>query len=136
MPEVPDYFIEVTGFDPLVFIREVYNLSKPLGMGYLHYRPGDCPEMLPESIWNQRQHFDYDGIHPVVHLDYVYGRCCKMPIYKLAKEERYFVRKQWMDHSPEDYKELFRRCDLDPELIEDYPFHEIDDEVARKAGFI
>lgn len=82
-------------------IRFTYLISKPVGMGFLHYTPGDIPEETLNSILHDR-----GGIH----MDYVHGRQCKMSV--LQEDGKYFIRKKWPDHDDEDMNKLLTLLEL------------------------
>ncbi len=42
--------IEITGVDLRKFIQEVYALSRPQGLGILHYQEGDLSDDEAKSI--------------------------------------------------------------------------------------
>jgi hypothetical protein len=82
-------------------VREVYNLSAPAGMGMLHYQPGPLPEnIVQEIVENPR------GIH----MDYVFGRQCKMSVYK--EGDQHYIFKRWHDHSESQPTQLLTALDL------------------------
>jgi len=102
--------LEITGVNLVKFVQEVYNLSEPVGMGFLHFKP----EPLPENEASKLIRSD-TGI--AVTMDYVHGRCCKMHVYR-AMGGRLFVDDRWYDHGEWAQEELFNRCGITPVFIE------------------
>ena len=84
--------IDVTGVDLVKFVQEVYNLSKPQGMGLIHFTPeplsdSDAAQVIEQSTNN-------DSIE--LSLDYVKGRACKMVIFKDG--DKRYIQDTWFDH--------------------------------------
>lgn len=90
------------------FVRKVYELSVPVGMGFMHYK--DEPLSDTEVI---------DIIQPgktiIVNMDYVNGRCCKMRVIK--KDGKLYTNDTWYDHTRSELKELLAHVGV--ELPED-----------------
>lgn len=98
--------INITGVDLKQFVAEVYNLSKPQGLGYIHYKKGPLDNETIEKIIDSPHYVDC-----IINMDYVHGRACKINVYE--KDDQWFIDNQWFDHTPEDLKELLRRCGID-----------------------
>jgi hypothetical protein len=93
---LPEEAIEVRQEDLVKLVQEAYALSRPQGMGHVHYRSGglDTPEamkivgvgrhddLFPEDVdrINKTCHGVYDI--PVLSLDYVHGRAVKLTVWK------------------------------------------------------
>ena len=69
--------IEVTGVDLSLFIRTVYALSRPKGMGFLHFQEGDIDQATLDALLNN----NYP--HIALAMDYVHGRACKLDLQQL-----------------------------------------------------
>lgn len=83
-------------------VRAAYDLSKPQGMGIIHYRSGGLTDDEVDIILsNQRNNI-------VASMDYINGRSCKFTIFK--KDDKRYIRDRWYDHTEEDLAELLRRC--------------------------
>lgn len=103
-----DSYINVTNVDLRKFVKEVYNLSRPQGMGFLHFKEGDISEEIVTQILSR------GNSHTPVSMDYVSGRACKMNVFK--RPDGLFIRPEWYDHHIEDLKELLKRCNVEHEL--------------------
>ena len=71
--------IDITGIDLIKFVKEVYRLSIPAGLGRLHFKEGGLTDEEAEEIlgvWKDDKQFALD-------MDYVRGRACKMTIFLL-----------------------------------------------------
>ena len=91
--------IDVTGIDLVAFAKKVYDLSSPLGLGFLHYTPE------PLSDEDAKKCIIKKG-NVILSMDYVNGRACKMNILKERDTGKWIIRDEWYDHSEEQYKEL------------------------------
>lgn len=78
-------------------VKKAYELSKPIGMGFMHFREGGLSD---EEVKNL---IDWDDKTPV-RMDYVLGRCCKFNIYK--KGDKFEMRDTWYDHSDSDQDQM------------------------------
>lgn len=102
--------IEITGVDMVKFIKKVYELSRPLGMGFLHFTPEPLTDKEAKELILKKS----DKLK--CSLDYVRGRSCKMSVFKevegnfLNKKERLFVKEPWFDHTDSQLKELLEHC--------------------------
>lgn len=97
--------IDVTGIDLIQFIKEVYKLSVPAGLGYLHFRKGEltneeAKEIL--AIWKNDEQFALD-------IDYLKGRACKITIFRKDRRgEKIFIYSPWYDHTDIQLKKLLK----------------------------
>ena len=98
--------IEVTGVDLSLFIRTVYALSRPQGMGFLNFQEGDIDQATLDALLNN----NYPNI--ALAMDYVHGRACKMVVFK-EPDGTLWINKTWYDHSDEQLKSLLVACGLD-----------------------
>lgn len=65
--------IDITGLDKADVLAALYNASRPLGLGFLHYTPGDMPhEQAVALIGERAPHGSY--------FDYVQGRVIKVKL--------------------------------------------------------
>jgi len=95
-----DNLIDITDVDLVEVVKAVYDLSKPRGLGFLHFDP------TPLSDEEAKRHINMNSRYPI-DMDYVRGRACKF--YVIRKDDRLFIRKSWECHTLEDTKELLRR---------------------------
>lgn len=103
--------VDVTGVDLVKFVKEVYKLSGPQGLGFLHHEEGELTDDEVEDIlktWEKDKQFRLS-------LDYVKGRACKMTIFR--KEDKLYIRVPWYDHTDQQLRELLLRTQS-----EDTPF--------------
>lgn len=94
--------VDFTGINPVKFIKEVYNLSIPQGLGFLHFEAGglttkEAKELL--KSW-EKDKMIYLG------MDYVKGRACKMIVFR--KEDKLFFRVPWYDHTDVQTEKLLK----------------------------
>lgn len=95
-------YIEITGVDLELFVKEAYDLSRPQGMGFLHYTPGPLPQDIVEDLLSMK----WSG-HVKIDIDYVLGRAVKMAVWE--EDDRMFIRSDWFDHSEYALRELLHR---------------------------
>lgn len=82
--------IDITNVNMTKFIQAVYDLSEPVGMGFLHYTPAPLTEQEANDL------FIYDG-NIALNMDYVRGRQCKMIVHRDGN--KLGIRDTWPDHS-------------------------------------
>ena len=82
--------INITDADLTELVKAAYNLSSPVGMGFLHYQEGELSDDEANAL------IDNDSNIPVS-LDYVKGRACKLSVF--ADEGNLYIRDNWFDHS-------------------------------------
>jgi len=97
--------IKVTGADPVELVKAAYDLSKPQGMGFMHYQEGSLTNEEAKSLVNEND----DRL--VVSLDYVKGRSCKFNVFKQGND--LFIREDWYDHSPTQLNTLLERVGVE-----------------------
>lgn len=109
-------YLEITGVDLRKFIKEVYNLSSPLGMGILQFREGELDEPTVDQI------LAWTG-YPFIRLemDYVHGRSCKMGVWQRGGRKRLFIDGDWYDHNDEQLAELLKRCGIERKEVAELP---------------
>ena len=85
--------IDITGIDLIQFVKEVYKLSIPAGLGRLHFKEGGLTDEEAEeilSVWESDPKFCLD-------MDYVKGRACKMTVFR--NKDKLYTRSPWFDHT-------------------------------------
>ena len=112
--------IEITGVDMPKFVKKVYDLSTPQGLGMLHYTPEPLSDEIAEKIAKDGDHSDMgfpshktEGV--ALRMDYVQGRACKMTV--LRKDNKLYIPNTWYDHTDAQLKELLEHCDLPTDNI-------------------
>lgn len=112
--EDEDYdLIDLTGFDLRTLARKVYELSRPQGLGILHYQEGSLPDEELEEVIDVSERSRL-----ALTMDYVLGRACKFHV-QLAGDSGYlllpdgvthWIRTDWYDHFRPDLEELLSAC--------------------------
>lgn len=95
---------KVEELDLVKFVQDVYSLSSPQGMGFLHFQDDDltikeAKEIVAGFAGNK---------HHALNLDYVHGRACKMTVF-LSEDGGYELPDSWFDHTEAQYDELLKR---------------------------
>lgn len=98
--------IDITGVDLRKFVQEVYALSVPVGLGFLHARGGGLSDEDADEIIERGK-----GGSIVVRMDYVYGRQCKMTVF-LSAAGKLTIDDNWFDHTEAQLTELLKRCGI------------------------
>ncbi len=94
--------IDVTDVDMVKFVQKVYELSRPQGLGMMHFQPGGLSDEEAKSLIQS---------NGTVDMDYVKGRACKM--YVSPKDGRLVImRDNWYDHTDEQLAELLEHIGL------------------------
>ena len=88
-------------FDLIKFIKTVYDLSMPQGMGFLHF----IPKPLTDDEANNCIKDVKDQSDIAVNMDYVIGRSCKMVVF-LEDNKDLVIRIPWYDHTDMQLKKL------------------------------
>ena len=96
--------IEVTGVDLKELVKAAYDLSKPQGLGFLHFEEGGLSDEEAEKYITDHPRF-------AVMMDYVKGRACKLDVFK-DSEGRLFIQGSWFDHSEAQLAELLKRIGI------------------------
>lgn len=89
--------IDITGVNLADFAKKVYELSRPQGMGFLHYQPKPLTDDEANNLVKE------DGRWPL-DMDYVNGRACKMTVFRDG--DKLHIHDNWYDHSSEQLNEL------------------------------
>lgn len=119
--------IEVTGVDLAHLVRAAYSPSRPQGLGYIHYQPGDLDD---ETV---RRIIEGAHDHVAVRMDYVNGRSCKFSVFR--EGERLFIHNSWYDHSDAALAKLLESVGLSADLIKKARTEKTEhDEACAKAA--
>jgi hypothetical protein len=95
-----DGMIDVTDVPMPVLVREAYRLSKPQGLGMMHFKPGDIDAVTVAQIVARD-----DGKNQVaISMDYVHSRAVKLTVFR--ENGRLWIRDEWFDHSSDDLSDL------------------------------
>ncbi len=95
--ESPESRLEQT----IEIIKAVYDLSRPQGLGFLHYSPEPLTDEQALACIPKPE-------MPQLHLDYIRGRACKF-VLLTDPDGRYFDATYWLDHTDEDLAGLIER---------------------------
>jgi hypothetical protein len=57
--EVRDTEIDISGFDKAEVLAALYNASRPLGLGMLHYEPAPMTTAEAQKLLDEYTYFDY-----------------------------------------------------------------------------
>lgn len=95
--------IDITGIDLKEFVKEVYALSKPQGMGILHYQEGELSDTDAQEIIEKFKNSERIAIS----MDYVRGRACKMTVWK--ENGKLLIVDNWYDHSDLQFEALLKK---------------------------
>jgi hypothetical protein len=90
--------IDITNVDLIKFVKRVYELSLPQGLGFLHYKTGGLTDEEAKS-------FIIPSPNSIaINMDYVKGRACKMVVWR--EGTTLYIRNSWYDHMDEQLREL------------------------------
>ena len=95
--------IDVTNVDLVKMIKKVYDLSRPQGLGFIHFTP------VPLSDEEASSYVQKDG---TVDMDYVKGRACKFNVFKDRDNGSLYIHSPWYDHTDAQLKELLNSLDI------------------------
>ncbi len=99
------HMVEITGVDMIAFVKKVYDLSDPQGMGFIHYEGGELPDEIAQEI------IDSGHSHIALRMDYVKGRSCKMTVFR-EDDGTLWINKDWYDHCEPQMEELLSSCGI------------------------
>jgi len=115
--------IKINDLDISKFLRNVYEMSVPMGMGFLHYQPGNASDEMVESMKKEfderlqkaKQEHQKNGktYRAFFGLDYVQGRQCKMQFFLDGDGESVVIYDRWMDHSDDQLAGLLQASKLE-----------------------
>ena len=96
--------IEVTNTNLRLLVQTAYDLSKPQGMGHLHYQPGPLSDEDADMLLECKgTSIGTPSYNVVVSMDYVRGRSVKMSVFKVGEHpNKLFIRDIWFDHTEEE----------------------------------
>lgn len=100
-----DGMIEVTGVDLRELVKGAYALSRPVGIGFLHYKDGELDDATVDEIVRS------EG-RSAVSMDYVYGRQCKFHVTR-DEDGRLWTNSSWYDHTSSDLRALLKRVGIE-----------------------
>jgi hypothetical protein len=95
--------IDVTGIDLVKFAQDVYDLSSPQGLGFIHATPAPLADDEARAIVERER----PGGFIALSMDYVRGRACKMSVHR--EGEKLTIPDRWFDHSDDQLDELLAR---------------------------
>ena len=105
--------IDITGIDLKKFVKKVYELSVPIGLGFIRARDGELSDEDAEKIIKGVE-FDYPASKTndstPIRMDYVHGRCCKMIVFQ--KDGKLYINNNWNDHSKGQLKKLLKHVGI------------------------
>lgn len=84
------------------FVKKAFEISRPQGMGILHFSPNDTlsDEMIQSNLTNNEVALSFD---------YLAGRAMKFRLFK--EKGLYYFCERWFDHTEEDVLELLSVLD-------------------------
>lgn len=94
--------INITGINLIEFVKGVYRLSVPAGLGWLHFTKGELTDEEAKeilNIWKKDKQF-------ALEMDYIKGRACKMNVFRKGKN--LYIRFPWYDHTDIQLKKLLK----------------------------
>ena len=92
--------IDITGCDLREFVKDCYELSSPVGVGFLHYKDGPLDDETAQRIVDAGR----DGQHYAVSMDYVKGRSVKMDVRRI--NGRLCIDRPWFRHTEEQLEQI------------------------------
>lgn len=95
--------IDITGVNLVEFVKKAYELSRPQGMGYLHFTQDPLSDDEANYIISKSQNERF-----AVDMDYVKGRAVKMGVRRTIVDDsvRLEIRDKWYDHTEEQLLDL------------------------------
>jgi hypothetical protein len=90
---------------PWKVVKAVYDMCRPVGMGFLQYTPGEMTQEQAEDYvnrWLQGSPYGY------ISMDYVGGRQCKFH-FNVAGYECEINDEAWHDHSTNELHSLIAK---------------------------
>ena len=92
--------------EPWQVVKAVYDMSVPVGLGFLHYVNGDISEETAKMV-TEGAKYGVPGAQSY-HLDYVAGRQCKFG-FKHTEEGCTFDDEAWYDHTKYQLEDLIAK---------------------------
>lgn len=114
--------IRIKAYQVPQLIETVYNMSVPVGMGYLHYKAGNIDKKTIDALihrFEERLKWatsverpeGYPWPETLVTMDYVNGRQCKFNVSYFRGE--IVINDGWYDHTEFQFEELLLTCGID-----------------------
>ena len=114
--------VDLTGGDLCKLIQAAFDISRPQGMGFLHYSPDHVitDEEAKEMVTDANIGVHLTGSHVALNLDYVRGRAVKLTVFLATEEQRkhnliaralpaewtHWAYADWYDHSREQMEQI------------------------------
>lgn len=98
--------IDVTGVDLIKFAQKAYELSKPQGLGFLHFQSGGLSHTDAGGCLGK------PGDRCALDMDYVFGRACKMIVFR--EGDKLQIRDAWYDHTDSQLAALLKEFNIEP----------------------
>lgn len=99
--------IKIDNLGLVKFAQDVYELSTPQGLGFLHAQAGGLSEEAATELVARQE----NNPRIALDMDYVSGRACKMTVFE-TEDGYYEVPDSWYDHTESQYDELLKRHDI------------------------
>lgn len=97
--------INITGCDLHTLIKEAYNLSKPQGLGFMHFDPAPLTDDEILAILMR------GTSRCPVNMDYVKGRAVKLNVF-INEENQLSIHDSWYDHNDIQLDTLLQRIGI------------------------
>ncbi|MGL4233301.1 MAG: hypothetical protein ACRDAM_13965 [Casimicrobium sp.] len=94
--------IEITGANLIDCVKAAYDLSRPQGMGILHFTPEPLTDEEAQTFIQPEPN------RSAISMDYVKGRACKFDVHR-DENGRLWIYDAWFDHSHYELEELLNR---------------------------
>lgn len=103
-----DEMIDITNIDLKEFAKKVYDLSRPQGLGFIHFQSGGLNEDEAQQLLDSRK----NDSRLALNMDYVNGRACKMMVFRTG--ELLEINDNWYDHTDDQLQQLLAHFNLKP----------------------
>lgn len=101
--------------DMIALIKKVYELSVPLGMGFLHFMSAPMTDEHAKEILSCQSE-GFSGC--ILSLDYIQGRSCKFHVYK--EKDGLYINDSWYDHTDAQFNELLKTFNIEAPTSKDH----------------
>jgi len=98
--------------DMRLLIKTVYDLSKPQGLGFMHYNENDA---LTDEECDKIIDTFKDDKRLALSLDYLKGRSCKFHVNRIKDSDELEIYDKWYDHNDEQLATLLQKIIPMPE---------------------
>jgi hypothetical protein len=112
-------YLDITGVNLIDLVKAVYELSRPQGLGFLHFEEGGLTDEEAEQLVSRS---DRNG-HMRLGLDYVKGRACKFHAFSAG--DRLLMNARWYDHTADDTTALLKRLGLERREVNEKAYDEL-----------